>query len=321
MDSSLVNPWGLSFARGTPVWVANNRSSTATLYDGTGFPILPIVSLPSGVRGNANPTGIVANTSADFAIGSTTGPASFIFCGRGGTISAWAQANDDKAVKMYDDVGGAVYTGITIATYNGANLLYAADFRNNKIDVFDTNFSKTSLPGTFGDFEIKAGFAPFGIQAVGNRIYVTYAKQIEPQNREPEVGAGLGYVNLFSADGNLLLRVATTDVLNAPWGIAVAPSGFGKLSGTLLVANFGDGVINAFDPFTGVQRGTLQDMNAKTIVIPGLRGIAFGNGVFAQSVTTLYFTAGPNNGANGIYGSIAATTAGTSASVPQPLRY
>jgi uncharacterized protein (TIGR03118 family) len=308
VDANLVNPWGIAFAAGGPAWIVNNRSNTATRYDAKGVPILPTLRFPVGSNGNSNPTGIVVNVSSDFVINSVAGPAAFIFSGEGGSISAWSQGSAAGIVNLYDDrSGGAVYKGLTFATTGGVNLLYATDFRNNKIDVFDRNVSKTSVSGNFSDPSIPAGFAPHGIATASNRIYVTYAKQLTPGSREVVSGAGLGFVNTFEADGRLILRTVSAGVLNAPWGIAIAPSGFGLFSGALLIGNFGDGVINAFDPVTGRHLGSLRDARGDLIVIPGLWGISFGNGADSQPATTLYFTAGPNNEADGVYGSIAVT--------------
>jgi len=317
IDVNLTNPWGIVFAPGAPVWIVNNGSNTSTVYDGLGTPVVPTVGIPVGSSGNSSPTGVVASNSTDFVISTAAGPASFIFSGEGGTISAWALLNATSAVTMYDDgAGGAVYKGLAIANNGAANLLFATDFHNNKIDVFDKNFAKVSVTGHFNDAAMPAGFAPFGIQAIGNRIYVTYAKQLAPDNRDDVAGAGLGYVDLFDTNGTLITRVVSGGSLDAPWGIAVAPLDFGNLGGALLIANFGDGVINAFDSNTGAPLGNLKDAYGTTIVIPGLWGIAFGNGAFSQPTNTLYFTAGPDDEQDGIYGGIVVTTLG---GIPLPM--
>jgi uncharacterized protein (TIGR03118 family) len=317
VDMNLTNPWGIAFAPGAPVWIADNGSNTSTVYDGTGTQVIPAVHIPVGSSGNSSPTGVVANTSTDFVISATAGPAVFIFSSEGGTISAWAQASATNAVTMYDDgAGGAVYKGLAIAKNGTANLLYATDFHNNKVDVFDKSFAKVSVTGHFSDTTIPAGFAPFGIQAIGSRIYVTYAKQLAPANRDDVAGAGLGYVNVFDTDGVLIMRLASAGSLNAPWGVALAPADFGSLSGALLIANFGDGVINAFNANTGAPMGKLTDAAGMTIVIPGLWGIAFGNGALSQLANTLYYTAGPNDEQDGIYGGITVATTG---GMPMPM--
>jgi uncharacterized protein (TIGR03118 family) len=305
IDMNVANPWGIAFAPGLPAWIANNGSDTSAAYDGMGAQVVPTVQIPVGSSGDSSPTGLVANTSTDFVISTAAGPAKFIFSGEGGTISAWAQATANNAVTMYDDgAGGAVYKGLAIASNGTANFLYATDFHNNKVDVFDANFAKVSVTGHFTDATVPAGFAPFGIQAIGNRIYVTYAKQFAPDNRDDVAGPGLGYVDVFDTSGTLITRLVSAGSLNAPWGIALAPSNFGTLSGALLIANFGDGVINAYNPNTGASMGTMMDAAGMTLVIPGLWGIAFGNGAMSQPTNTLYFTAGPNDEQDGIYGSI-----------------
>ena len=312
-DANLVNPWGIVFAAKAPVWVANNGTQTSTIYNGIGVQQLAAVSLPAGINGLAAPTGIVANSSADFVIseGAHSGPAQFIFDGEGGTISGWAGSVDaQKTIVMYDDgTGGAVYKGLAIATDgSGTTLLYAADFHNNKIDVFDGTFAKTTTTGGFADATLPAGYAPFGIQAlvVQNEtlIYVTYAKQ-DTGAHDPVGGAGLGLVDVFDTQGTLKHHlIATGGALNAPWGMALAPSAFGTLSNMLLIGNFGDGWINAYDPASGAFVAALSDASGAAIAIPGLWGIAFGNGAFSQPTTTLFFTAGPNGEVNGLYGRI-----------------
>jgi len=313
MDANLVNPWGIVFAPGATVWVANNRTQTATLYDGTGLRQARVVHIPAGLDGAADPTGIVANGTTDFVVthGSTSGPAKFIFAGEGGTITAWAPAVDGQnAFVEYDDgAGGAVYKGLAIASdASNVTRLYATDFHNNKVDVFDNTFHKVTVSGGFSDSTLPAGYAPFGIQALTvhdqTLIYVTYAKQ-DTAKRDNVVGAGLGLIDVYDAQGVLKSHlVAEGGKLNAPWGLALAPANFGTLSNLLLVGNFGDGAINAFDPSTGQSGGTLSDASGQPIVNPGLWGIAFGNGAHNQPSTTLYFAAGIAAGAGGLYGRI-----------------
>jgi uncharacterized protein (TIGR03118 family) len=247
-----------------------------------------------------------------------SGVAAFIFSGEGGTIAAWAPAvGPTTAFTMHDDgAGGAVYKGLALAANNGNNFLYATDFHNNKIDVFDTNFNKVSMPGGFVDTAIPAGFAPFGIQLIGSNLFVTYAMQ-DAAKHDDVAGAGLGMVDMFDTAGNLKQRFATGGPLNAPWGIAQAPGNFGTLSGTILIGNFGDGTINAFDAASGKSLGPVKSSNGNAIVEPGLWGLAFGNNLDNQPSNTLFFAAGPNDEADGVYGRIdlnPTTTAGTSGS-------
>lgn len=312
-DANLVNPWGIVFAPGAPVWVANNGTHTATIYDGTGQALPLIVNLPAGLNGTADATGIVFNASTtDFVVtqAALSAAARFIFNGEGGTILGWAPTVDaTNAIIAYDDgAGGAVYKGLAIASTGTANLLYAADFHNRKIDVFDSGFAKVAVAGGFTDATLPADYAPFGIQALQiqgqTRIVVTYAKR-DAATDDEVAGAGFGLVNVFDTSGTLVTHlVAVGGALNAPWGLALAPAGFGTLGNTLLVGNFIDGVINAYDPVSGAFVGNLKDSAGQAIATPGLWGIAFGNGVRNQPTTTLYFAAGIAGEVAGLYGRI-----------------
>jgi uncharacterized protein (TIGR03118 family) len=312
-DANLVNPWGLALAPTGPMWVANNGTQTSTLYDGTGINQSLVVAIPPPSAGPANPTGIVFNSSSDFAIsknGGAPSPALFIFSGEGGAISGWSQSVDPlNAVTAYDDgAGGAVYKGLAIANNGSANFLYATDFHNNKVDVFDKSFTKVVSSGGFTDPALPAGYAPFGIQAVmiGTTvsIVVTYAQQ-DSKKQANVSGAGLGLVDIFDTNGKFLQHlVATGGALNSPWGVALAPAGFGNLAKTLLIGNFGDGVINGYDPASGAFVGSVNDSNGKPLANPGLWGIVFGNGAFNQPVATLYFAAGISAQTAGLYGRI-----------------
>ncbi|MFM0157572.1 TIGR03118 family protein [Paraburkholderia sediminicola] len=306
-DANLKNGWGIAFNPKGFVWVADNGTSVATLYDGNGVPQSLIVSMSNGISGPANPTGIVFNGTTDFTVtqGGKSGVGAFIFSGEGGTITAWAPAvAPTTAIVMFDDgSGGAVYKGLALASNGTANFLYATDFHNNKIDVFDKNFAKVAMPGKFQDATLPAGFAPFGIQAIGTKLFVTYAKQNAVAHDNLD-GSGLGFVDVFDTAGNLLQHFASAGPLNAPWGIAQAPGNFGRFSGDILIGNFGDGTINAFDPASGQFLGTVNLPNGTTFVQPGLWGIAFGNGLDNQPVNTLFFAAGPNSEADGVYGRI-----------------
>jgi uncharacterized protein (TIGR03118 family) len=312
VDASLINPWGLAVAPGGPIWVANNATQTSTAYDGAGNLQL-VVNLPASARGPAGATGLIFNGTTDFAItnGVTTAPAQFVFNGEGGTLLAWSQSIDPaNAMIVYDDgAGGAVYKGLAIASNGAANFLYATDFHNGKVDVFDAQFRKVTAPGGFADPQLPAGYAPFGIQAVQlaevTVIVVTYA-QHAPENLDLEVkGAGLGFVNLFDANGTLIRTlVGAGTQLNAPWGVVLAPATFGSLSNMLLIGNFGDGAIHAFDPNTGAFVDTIKDAMGQPIVLEGLWGLTFGNEAFGQPASTLFFAAGIGAEAAGLYGRI-----------------
>lgn len=313
-DAKLVNPWGIAFGPNDPVWVANNGSQTSTLYDGRGTATPPVVNIPAGLNGAANPTGVVYNGGTGFMVSKAaqSGPALFIFDGEGGTLSGWAPGVDPtNAITMYDDgAGGAVYKGLAIAADSGGTLrLYAADFHNNKVDVFDSTWKKITVTGGFTDPTLPSGYAPFGIQALTVQsqtlIYVTYAKQLAPNNHDNVNGAGLGLVDVYDLQGTLKTHlIATGGKLDAPWGLALAPASFGAFGNDLLVGNFGDGWINAFDPVSGAFKGTLADASGQPIAYPGLWGIAFGNGAQNQPTTTLFFAAGIASEADGLYGRI-----------------
>ncbi|HEX7910927.1 MAG TPA: TIGR03118 family protein [Paraburkholderia sp.] len=310
-DANLKNPWGVAFNPKGFAWVADNGTNVATLYDGNGVPQSLVVTIPAGKNGSASPTGIVFNGTSSFTVtqNGKSGVAAFIFTGEGGTITAWAPTvGPTNAFVMYDDgTGGAVYKGLALASINGSNFLYATDFHNSKIDVFDTNFTKVALPGAFVDPAIPAGFAPFGIQLIGSNLFVTYAMQ-DAAKHDDVAGPGLGMVDVYDTAGNLKQHFATGGPLNAPWGMAQAPANFGSMSGAILIGNFGDGRINAFNAVNGQSIGTLNGANNTPIVENGLWGIAFGNNLSNQPSNTLFFAAGPNAEANGLYGRIDVNT-------------
>ena len=338
IDANLSNPWGLASAPGLPFWIADNNSNLATLYSGTGAIQTGEVtgsndlgiSIPASTAGlAANPTGQVYNGTGGFMVPTAMGQetALFIFDGEGGTIAAWAKDSGAAAVTAYDDgiVSGtnhAVYKGLALGTVDGATFLYATDLHNNKVDVFDASFAKpAAMQGKFVDPAIPAGFVPFGIAALKGQLYVTYAMRDSAMHDEV-TGAGLGYVDIFDFSGNLVSRFASAGVLNAPWGIALAPPGFGSLEGDLLIGNFGDGKINIFAPngsSLATSMGALSVNNGGTLTVPGLWSLAFGDGDPDKPLTTLFYTAGFADQTDGVFGSIAATT--TTASVPAPNPY
>ncbi len=307
-DANLVNGWGVAFNPKGFVWVADAGTSKSTLYDGQGVPQSLVVSIPPGAAGSASPTGIVFNGSTDFAVtqAGKTGAGVFLFVGEGGTVSGWSPSvNMTSAVTVFDGAAaGKVYTGAALASSNGANFLYATDFHNATVDVFDGQFNKIAVAGGFTDPALPSGYAPFGIQAIGNSIYVTFARQ-DASGRRQMTGAGLGVVDVFDATGHLTNRLSGPGgPLNAPWGLAMAPANFGAFSNDLLVANLGDGHVNAFDPSTGALVGTLSKSDGAPIAIDGLWGIAFGNGLDSQPTNTLFFAAGPAGYSHGVYGRI-----------------
>ena len=308
-DANLINAWGLVFNPTGASWIANAGTSTSTLYDGNGVKQSLVVSVNPGALGAAKPTGIVFTGSAtDFKIssGGATGPSRFIFSGQAGTIAAWAPTVDGTHALTVVDNGasGAVYKGLAIANANGANLIYATDFKNNHIDVFDANFQPVTLAASFKDPAVPAGYAPYGIQTVGTSIFVSYAQQ-DATGKIQVKGAGLGMVSQFDTSGKLIKDlVMPGGVLNAPWGLAVAPANFGTFSNNLLVGNFGDGKINAFDVSTGKLLGSVSDSTGAPLVIDGLWALQFGNGVLSQPTNTLFYTAGPQGTTHGQYGRV-----------------
>lgn len=310
-DANIVNAWGIAFNPFGPVWVADGGTGVSTLYDGTGNVLSLVVNIPSpgNSAGGGNPTGIVFNASTGFVVtkGSTSGASRFIFATEDGLIAGWAPNVDSThAITAVDNSAstGAVYKGLALSAGGSGSLLYAADFHNNRIDVFDNAFKSVTLsPGAFTDPKLPMGFAPFGLQAINGNIYVSYAKQ-DADKHDDVQGQGLGFVDVFDPNGNLIRRVVSRGRLNAPWGMTLAPAGFGKFSNRLLVGNFGDGRINAYDLATGEFVGRLKGTDHRPIQIDGLWGIAFGNGFLSQPVNTLFFAAGPGDEQHGLYGRI-----------------
>jgi uncharacterized protein (TIGR03118 family) len=305
-DPHLVNAWGLVAGPSTPWWVANNGTDTSTLYDGDGN-ILPLVVKVPGA-----PTGTAFNAGSGFVIHhrSKSGPSVFLFATETGQILGWnPNVGPTRAVVAVDRSGvDAIYKGLALLSTAGGSFLYASDFHNGRVDVFDQSFHLVSTAGSFADPNLPPHFAPFGIRDVGGRVLVTYAKQ--DRAREDEVaGPGLGFVDMFDAKGHLLQRVASRGDLNAPWGLAVAPASFGRFEGDLLVGNFGDGRISAFRMGSTSSRrfeecGQLRGPDGHPLAIDGLWALSFGNDGPAGSSGSLYFTAGPVDETHGLFGKI-----------------
>jgi uncharacterized protein (TIGR03118 family) len=310
-DANLINAWGVALNPFGPAWVADNGTGVSTLYDGNGKPQPLVVQIPPPANGSGSgtPTGIVFNASTGFVVsqGSATGPSRFIFATEDGVIAAWSPNVDaTHAIRVIDNSVAtmAVYKGLALSAGGNGSLLYAADFHNNRIDVFDASFKPVTMPaGAFSDSSLPAGFAPFGLQAINGDIYVAYAKQ-DAAKHDEVAGQGLGFVDVFDPNGKLIRRLVSQGALNAPWGMALAPAGFGKFGGRLLVGNFGNGLIHAYDSATGRFVGTLKDPGRRPIQIDGLWGLAFGNGFANQPVDTLFFAAGPGDEKQGLYGRI-----------------
>jgi uncharacterized protein (TIGR03118 family) len=310
-DANLVNAWGLTRSSTSPWWVANNGTGTSTLYDGAGVARSLVVTIPSAMTGATGvPTGTVFNGTTDFAL--TPGnPARFLFVTEDGTISGWNPAVDATHAVVKASDPGAVYKGAAIATVGGAHFLYVADFARRRIDVFDTSFHKVSADDghergdddhhSFRDERLPRGFGPFNVQNIGGDLYVSFAK-LDSAMHDEVPGPGMGYVDVFSSSGHLLRRLEHGPWLNAPWGLALAPADFGAFSHNVLVGQFGSGQIAAFDAVSGAFLGMARDTSDAVLTIDGLWALAFGNDATAGQATTLYFTAGPNDEAHGLFG-------------------
>ena len=306
-DKHLINPWGIAFAPGSPFWISDNNSGFSTLYDNQGVLQSLIVTIPppTGAAGPATPTGIVVNTTSGFAVNGS--PAFFIFSTEDGTISAWTGGNNAVLEVNNSSFGSGtdpVYKGLALLTNSTGSFLLAANFRNARIDVFDSTFKSTTLAGNFTDPTLPAGFAPFGVHVLnGNQVYVTYAMQDAPKH-DPANAPGNGFVSLFDANGNFVRRVISQGQLNSPWGVVMASANFGQFSDDLLVGNFGDGTINAFDPATGNFLGALKDANGNTLVNGSLWDLVFDPTGKTGPKDTLYFTTGLVKEADGLFGAI-----------------
>jgi uncharacterized protein (TIGR03118 family) len=322
-DPSLQNAWGVANAPGGPLWVSDNNDGLSTLYDGNGVKqgLTVTIPLPAGRAPPpaAAPTGLVWNPTSSFPItvGQTTVPATFIFDTEDGTIVAWNPAVDpitagqSTATRVVDNsTKGAVYKGLAFGTNKHGNFLFATNFAAGTVEVYDKNFALATLDGNFSDPDIPTGFAPFGIANIDNNLYVTYAKQ-NAQKNDVIAGAGLGFVNVFTTDGVLIKRFASRGVLNAPWGVTRATQNFGQFSGSILIGNFGEqgnfaGWINTFGG--GGENdflGSLRDATGKPIAIDSPWALVFGT-FLNSDADTLYFTAGPNQQLNGLFGRIVA---------------
>ena len=320
-DPNLRNSWGTSTGPGLPIWVSDNATGAATLYDGQGNPqpgpgnqqlVVSIPAPPSAGPGAAGaPDGTVFNPTPDgFAVSQNgvSAPARFLFATEDGTIAGWNPAVDPaRAViavdrsTVTDRAGdhGAEYKGLALVSTPAGKLLYATNFRFGTIEVFDSNFH---LVNTFTDPAVPAGFAPFGIHNIGGNLYVTFAKQ-NAAKFDDDAGPGHGFVDVFAPDGNLLQRLASHGRLDSPWGVTLAPATFGAFGGDILVGNFGDGRINAFNPATGQFLGQLRT-HGGPITISGLWGLRFPAGSLNVTPNALYFTAGLNHEADGLLGDI-----------------
>jgi uncharacterized protein (TIGR03118 family) len=305
VDPDLKNGWGITASASSPWWVADNGTDKSTLYTADGTKLGLVVEIANGA-----PTGIVFNGGSGFVVSANglSGPARFIFSSESGTISGWSPGVDGTHSIAAVINAGAVYKGLALANAAGGPQLYATDFVGGHVDVFNSSFHPGVATGGFVDPALPPDYAPFGIATVNGHLVVTFAKQ-EPGEEDELHHQGFGVVDEFDTDGNLISRIATHGQLNAPWGIAQAPPDFGPFSGDLLIGNFGDGQINAYAQGADgawERAGGLRDSSGRQISIDGLWGIGFGNNGTAGLSTTLYFAAGPNDEADGLFGSITA---------------
>jgi uncharacterized protein (TIGR03118 family) len=312
LDKNLVNAWGVARSSGSPWWISDNGTGLSTLYDlnGVAQTLVVTVPLPNGQTGTSTPTGTVFNyTNGEFEVAPGQ-RAIFIFVTEDGTISGWNPNVDatNAIVKVDNSKSGAVYKGCAIATIAGGRRLYVTNFASGNVEMYNGNFHQI-MRTAFQDPQLPKNFVPFGIQNIGGSIVVTYAKRL-PGETDEQHGAGLGYVNVYDLDGNLVLRLKHGSYMNAPWGIALAPGDFGSFSHRLLIGNFGDGTILAFNAVSGKFEGKFQDANGATLSIDGLWALSFGaNSTNSGLATELYFTAGPAEESHGVFGKLAAVGA------------
>jgi uncharacterized protein (TIGR03118 family) len=307
-DPNLVNPWGLARSSTSPWWVADNGTGVSTLYNGAGatVPLVVTIPVPPGGTPPSSPTGTVFNGNASDFLGDR-----FIFATEDGTVAGWSSGT--VAVLRKNNAGSAIYKGLALAQNNGASFLYAANFFGGRVDIFDRNYMPvTPAPGAFSDPFLPEGYAPFNVQAIGDTLFVTFAKQDEDKKDEVD-GPGLGYVDAFTPSGKLVLRLQSGSWMNAPWGVALPPANFFNSSGnsfvigvtnTVLVGQFGSGQIAMFDLKRGSFFGMLLGPDGQPLTIEGLWALSFGNGGSAGSTNTLYFTAGIGHEQHGLFGTI-----------------
>jgi uncharacterized protein (TIGR03118 family) len=306
-DTSLVNPWGLAYGPTTDFWISNQATSTATVYDGLGArPTAPItVSVPE-MAGHTmvGPTGMVFNGTTGFQADE------FIIASLDGCICGWSTGTT-MTRRVDNSSSQAVYTGLALGSDGTTTRLYAANLMAGTVDVFDTAYAPVLLGASaFVDPTLPSGFSPYNVQVLAGNVYLTYAQHAPAALRET-TGAGLGYVSQFTHDGTFVKRIASAGQLNAPWGLAMAPSAFGSFSGALLVGNFGDGHITAFNPTTGALIGQIPDATGAPLAVPGLWGMTVGNGVAAGKTTQLYVTAGSQAETHGLFATISYGASGT----------
>jgi uncharacterized protein (TIGR03118 family) len=299
-DPNLVNAWGIAASGSSPFWIGANGSGTPVLYNGAGVKQGLTVTIPA----DGTVTGVAFSNVAGSFNGDT-----FLFASEDGTFSGWRGSLGTAAETLAAGSAANVYKGLTDASVGGNQYAYLANFKTGNIDVMKGNATASNLTGSFTDPNLPSGYAPFDIANLGGILYVTYAVQ-DAAKHDDVAGAGNGFVDTYDLQGNFLARLVSNGALNSPWGLAIAPAGFGDVGGDLLVGNFGDGSIHAYNPTTGALVETLQDANGNPMSIDGLWGLKFGNGGAAGPTSTLYFTAGPDDEQHGLFGELNA--------VPEP---
>ncbi len=310
-DPNLVNAWGLAFSPTSPLWVSNNGTNTSTLYSGAKGGTGSVTQVPLVVKipGGGAPTGVVYNPTKAFALSThaKSGPANFIFAGEDGDISGWNPTDDATKAVLVAHTPHAVFKGLTMDTMGGRHFLLATNFHQNRVEVFNSHFSAVSMPRAFRSATIPKGYAPFNIAALGRRVYVTYAKQ-DAARKDDLSGHGHGFVNVFTSRGRFLHPLVRRGVLDSPWGLAIAPRGFGAFAHKLLVGNFGNGRIHVVNRHTGRVIATLRNAHGKPIAIDGLWGLLPGNGTAGRR-SDVWFSAGPDGESHGLLGILRARRA------------
>ena len=315
IDPNLINPWGIAHSATSPFWVSDNGMGATTVYTGAGTLVKVAghdaitIATPPGQTSSASPTGDVFNiagTGFNITSGGVTGSSVFIFATEDGTISGWnPNVNSGSSILAVDNSQGgtgAVYKGLAIGQTEDGTFLYAANFRNGTVDVFDQNFNQVN---SFTDRHVPAGYAPFNVQVLDNHLFVTFALQNDTKH-DDVAGPGHGFVDEFDLEGHLLQKVASRGPLDSPWGLAIAPSGFGEFANDLLVGNFGDGTINVFNPKNDHFLGKLLGADGAPITIGDLWALIPGTGSAGSDPNKIYFTAGVQNEAHGLFGSLTA---------------
>ena len=303
-DPNLINPWGISYSPLGEFWVSDNGTGLTTLYNTSGMPQSLVVAIPGAGGVAGAPTGQVFNSTSGFQVTEKkkSGPSAFIFATENGTLSGWAPNVDGThAINAVDNsASGAVYKGLAIVTQQSGTFLLAANFMAQQVEVYDSTWH---LVRSFRDSDLPANYSPFNVAVLNGNIYVSYAKHKKGSKDETD-GRHFGAVEQVDIDGNVIRTIAIRGALNAPWGMAIAPTSFGPFAGALLVGNFGDGTINGFDPNTGKKLGALKTADGKTLAIDGLWGLIPGNGGQGGNSKSLYFSAGTNGEADGLFGAL-----------------